>query len=126
MSDKDAKIFFEKALKFFKEKKFDLVEKNFEDALKLAPGRVSILENLASIYLINKKFEKSENALIELDKKGVNNDKLDEIKFYVLKNLKKNRDLENFLKDWRFFCFIGMENKRLKFIFIQIKNNTFK
>ena len=58
MSDKDAKIFFEKALKFFNEKKFDLVEKNFEEALKLAPGRVSILENLASIYLINKKFVK--------------------------------------------------------------------
>ena len=55
MSDKDAKIFFEKALKFFNEKKFDLVEKNFEEALKLAPGRVSILENLASIYFINKK-----------------------------------------------------------------------
>ena len=103
MSDKDAKIFFEEALKFFKEKKFDLVEKNFEDALKLAPGRVSILENLASIYLINKKFEKSENALIELDKKGVNNDKLDEIKFYVLKNLKKNHDLENFLKEKNYF-----------------------
>ena len=103
MSDKDAKIFFEKALKFFKEKKFDLVEKNFEDALKLAPGRVSILENLASIYFINKKFEKSENALIQLDKKGVNNDKLDEIKFYVLKNLKKNRDLENFLKEKNYF-----------------------
>ena len=31
MSDKDAKIFFEKALKFFNEKKFDLVEKNFEE-----------------------------------------------------------------------------------------------
>ena len=103
MSDKDAKIFFEEALKFFKEKKFDLVEKNFEDALKLAPGRVSILENLASIYLINKKFEKSENALIELDKKGVNNDKLDEIKFYVLKNLKKNHDLKNFLKEKNYF-----------------------
>ena len=103
MSDNDAKIFFEKALKFFKEKKFDLVEKNFEDALKLAPGRVSILENLASIYLINKKFEKSENALIQLDKKGVNNDKLDEIKFYVLKNLKKNHDLENFLKEKNYF-----------------------
>ena len=103
MSDKDAKIFFEKALKFFNEKKFDLVEKNFEDALKLAPGRVSILENLASIYLINKKFEKSENALIQLDKKGVNNDKLDEIKFYVLKNLKKNHDLENFLKEKNYF-----------------------
>lgn len=103
MSDKDAKIFFEEALKFFKEKKFDLVEKNFEKALKLAPGRVSILENLASIYLINKKFEKSENALIELDKKGVNNDKLDEIKFYVLKNLKKNHDLENFLKEKNYF-----------------------
>ena len=103
MSDKDAKIFFEKALKFFNEKKFDLAEKNFEDALKLAPGRVSILENLASIYLINKKFEKSENALIELDKKGVNNDKLDEIKFYVLKNLKKNHDLENFLKEKNYF-----------------------
>ena len=103
MSDKDAKIFFEKALKFFNEKKFDLVEKNFEEALKLAPGRVSILENLASIYLINKKFEKSENALIQLDKKGVNNDKLDEIKFYVLKNLKKNHDLENFLKEKNYF-----------------------
>ena len=103
MSDKDAKIFFEKALKFFNEKKFDLVEKNFEDALKLAPGRVSILENLASIYLINKKYEKSENALIQLDKKGVNNDKLDEIKFYVLKNLKKNHDLENFLKEKNYF-----------------------
>ena len=50
MSDNDAKIFFEKALKFFKEKKFEKKKKNFEDALKLAPGRVSILENLASIF----------------------------------------------------------------------------
>ena len=50
MSEIDAKKLFKKALEYYKEEKFDLVEKNFEDALKLAPGRVSILENLASIF----------------------------------------------------------------------------
>ena len=42
MSDIDAKKFFEKALEYYKEKNFDLVEKNFEEAQKLAPNRTSI------------------------------------------------------------------------------------
>ena len=45
-------------IKNFKEKDYILAEKNFENALSLAPKRFSILDNLASIYFINSKFEK--------------------------------------------------------------------
>ena len=66
MSDIDAKKFFEKALEFYKVKKFDLVEENLELALKLAPDRISILENLVSIYFLNKKFTKSKKVIDRL------------------------------------------------------------
>ena len=81
MGDSDAKKYFEKALNYYKEKKFDLVEENFEAALKFAPERVSILENLASIYFLNKKFKKSDEVINKLNNLGIVNDKLEEIKF---------------------------------------------
>ena len=59
MSENEAKKFFEKAIENYNEKKFDLAEKNFELALNLSPNRISILENLASIYLLNKKLPTS-------------------------------------------------------------------
>ena len=103
MANTDAKKFFEKALNYYKEKKFDLVEENFEAALELAPERVSILENLASIYYLNKKFKKSEEAINKLNKLQIENDKLDEIKFYVLKKLEKFDELFIFLKKKNYF-----------------------
>ena len=103
MSNTDAKKFFEKALNYYKEKKFDLVEENFEAALELAPERVSILENLASIYYLNKKFKKSEETINKLNKLQIENDKLDEIKFYVLKKLEKFDELFIFLKKKKLF-----------------------
>ena len=98
MSDIDAKKFFDKALEFYKVKKFDLVEENLEFALKLAPDRISILENLVSIYFLNKKFTKSKEVIDRLKELGVENNKIDEIKFYVLKKLSKFDELFLFLK----------------------------
>ena len=103
MGDSDAKKYFEKALNYYKEKKFDLVEENFEAALKFAPERVSILENLASIYFLNKKFKKSDEVINKLNNLGIVNDKLDEIKFYVLKKLEKFDELFIFLKKKNYF-----------------------
>ena len=97
------KKYFEKALNYYKEKKFDLVEENFEAALKFAPERVSILENLASIYFLNKKFKKSDEVINKLNNLGIVNDKLDEIKFYVLKKLEKFDELFIFLKKKNYF-----------------------
>ena len=103
MSENEAKKFFEKAIKNYNEKKFDLAEKNFESALNLSPSRISILENLASIYLLNKKFKKSEEVLNKLEKLSVDNIKLSEIKFYVLKNLNKHEELTKFLEKKNYF-----------------------
>ena len=103
MSENEAKKFFEKAIENYNEKKFDLAEKNFESALNLSPSRISILENLASIYLLNKKFKKSEEVLNKLEKLSVDNIKLSEIKFYVLKNLNKHEELKKFLEKKNYF-----------------------
>jgi predicted O-linked N-acetylglucosamine transferase (SPINDLY family) len=103
MSENEAKNFFEKALEYYKEKKFDLVEKNFEAALNLSPNRISILENLASVYFLNKKYKKSEIVLNQLKELKVDNDKLSEIKFYVLKKLSKEHELHKFLKEKNYF-----------------------
>ena len=103
MSENEAKKFFEKAIENYNEKKFDLAEKNFESALNLSPSRISILENLASIYLLNKKFKKSEEVLNKLEKLSVDNIKLSEIKFYVLKNLNKYEELKKFLEKKNYF-----------------------
>ncbi len=103
MSDNDAKKFFEKALGYYKEEKFDLVEKNFEEALKLAPNRISVLENLASVYFKNKKFKKAKKTLEHLDHLGIENDKISELKFYILKNLHQFEELKNLLKQKNYF-----------------------
>ena len=103
MSDIDAKKFFEKALGFYKEKKFNLAEKNFEEAKKLAPNRTSVLENLASIYFLNKKYKKSEKILSKLDELGFETDKLNEIKFYILKKLNEYEKLKKLLEGKNYF-----------------------
>ena len=102
MSENEAKKFFEKAIENYKEKKFDLAEKNFEAASNLLPNRISILENLASIYFLNKKFEEAEQVLNKLDKINIDNDKLSEIRFYVLKKLHKYEELQELLKKKKF------------------------
>ena len=98
MPENEAKKFFEKAIGNYKNKKFDLAEKNFESALNLSPNRISILENLASIYFLNKKFNKADQVLTKLEEFSVDNNKLSEIKFYVLKKLNKHEELQELLK----------------------------
>ena len=98
MLEDEAIKFFEKAIENYNEKKFDSAEKNFELALNLSPNRISILENLASIYFFNKKFEKAEQILNKLEELSVDNNKLSEIKFYVLKKLDKHKELQELLK----------------------------
>ena len=103
MPENEAKKFFEKAIEHYNEKKFDLAEKNFESALNLSPNRISILENLASIYFLNKKFGKAEQILNKLGELRIDNNKLSEIKFYVLKKLNKHEELKELLKEKNYF-----------------------
>ena len=103
MLEDEAIKFFEKAIENYNEKKFDSAEKNFELALNLSPNRISILENLASIYFLNKKFEKAEQVLNKLEELSVDNNKLSEIKFYVLKKLDKHKELQELLKKKNYF-----------------------
>ena len=71
MSEQEAKKFFDSGIKYFNEKKYPLAEKNFENALQLAPTRSSILDNLASVYFINSKYEKSLEIVDKLLKLNV-------------------------------------------------------
>ena len=54
----NAKIFFEKGLKFFQEENYEQAENLFLESLKLAPGRLSIIRNLISIYIKNNQKKK--------------------------------------------------------------------
>ena len=47
MSDEKAKKLFEKGVNFYKEKKLDLAQESFEEALKYSPNRLSILLGLS-------------------------------------------------------------------------------
>jgi protein O-GlcNAc transferase len=135
MTDKNAKELFEKGIKFFRENKFSSAEKHFEEALKLAPNRISILENLAIVYFSNEKFLDSENILnkiikLENDSPRVfslmlkvlkKQDKIKELKLYLAKELsKKNLDLKykilnNFLFPLFFNSSKEVESARLEF-----------
>ena len=56
MPNIDAKELFDKGIEYFKQNQLSEAQENFEKALKLAPDRISILENLAIVYYSNKRF----------------------------------------------------------------------
>ena len=125
MSEIEAKKFFNKALEYYKQKKFNLVEENFEKALELFPDRESILKNLASIYFLNGKYKKTELTIDKFEKLGFKDKELDELKFNVLKKLKKYNELFIFLKDKNNFKDINKKiyvNSKLLYPFF-FKNN---
>ena len=99
MSNQEAKIFFDLGVKYFKEKDYISAEKNFEKALNLAPKRLSILDNLASIYFINSKFEKSLTIINELFDLNVKEKKIIHLKYKVLRILGRIEELKKFYKD---------------------------
>ena len=97
MSDEKAKIYFEKGIKFNKEKKIDLARQSFEEALKYSPNRPSILKNLAVIHFYKKNYEKVDEILKKLENQNIDDKELDELRFKVLKNLNKSNQLKQFL-----------------------------
>ena len=97
MSDEKAKKLFEKGINFYKEKKLDLAQESFEEALKYSPNRLSILKNLALIYFFKKNYNKANEILINLENQTIDDKELDGLKFKVLKNLNKSNDLKLFL-----------------------------
>ena len=58
-----AKILFEKGLFDFQKEIYESAELNFLNALKLAPNRLSILNNLISVYISTKQKEKLKDIL---------------------------------------------------------------
>ena len=97
MSDEKAKKYFEKGIYFYKEKKIDLAQQNFEEALKYSPKRLSILKNLALIHFSKKNYEKVDEILKEIENQNIDDEELDELRFKVLKNLNKSNQLKHFL-----------------------------
>ena len=100
MSEQEAKKFFDSGIKYFNEKKYPLAEKNFENALQLAPNRSSILDNLASVYFINSKYEKSLKIIDKLLKLNVKEKKIIDLKFKILSILGETKELQKFIDDY--------------------------
>ena len=100
MSEQEAKKFFDSGIKYFNEKKYPLAEKNFENALQLAPNRSSILDNLASVYFINSKYEKSLKIIDKLLKLNVKEKKIIYLKFKILSILGETKELQKFIDDY--------------------------
>ena len=99
MSEQEAKKFFNSGVKFFNERNYVLAEKNFEEALNLVPGRLSILDNLASIYFINSKYEKSLEVIDKLLKLNVKEKKIIILKYKILTILGKTKELQKFIEE---------------------------
>ena len=47
----NAKNLFQEGLKYLQQENYEIAEKKFIDSLKFAPGRLSIIHNLISIYI---------------------------------------------------------------------------
>ena len=114
MSEKEAKIFFDSGIKFFNEKNYILAEKNFEKALDLAPERISILENLASLYFINSKFEKSLEIINKLIDLKVKEKKIILLKYKILTILGKINELKKFIDEHLISGSDGLKYKVIK------------
>ena len=99
MSDIESKFFFLKGVDHFNKKDFLLAEDEFEKALELSPNRISILENLAKVYYLNKNYHKSEKLLNRLIELGKDSLEIFDLKFKVLKNLDKFEELKIYIEE---------------------------
>ena len=56
MLESESKKLFLEGIEYFGKKNFILAEEKFENALKLYPDRISILDNLAIVYFKNNNY----------------------------------------------------------------------
>ena len=94
MPNIDAKELFDKGIEYFKQNQLSEAQENFEKALKLAPDRISILENLAIVYYSNKRFLDTENALNKIIKLGNNSSRFFNLMIKVLQKQGKIKELK--------------------------------
>mgnify|MGYP000859653403 CR=1 FL=1 len=97
MSNIDAKELFDKGIEYFKQNQLSQAQENFEKALKLAPDRISILENLAIVYYSNSRFLDTENILNRIIKLGTNSSRIFNLMLKVLKKQGKIKELKLYL-----------------------------
>ena len=97
MSNLNAKKLFEKGINYFKENKLFLAQKNFEEALKFVPDRISILENLATVYYLNGNYLQAEIILGRMDKLDHSSSKIFDLMIKVLKKLGKIKELKLYI-----------------------------
>ena len=91
----NAKIFFEKGLKFFQQENYKQAEHFFLESLKLAPGRLSVIRNLIAIYVKNNQKKKLDQFL-ESNKRLYNEKEVlfgFAFNFFYKKNYKKSIEL---------------------------------
>jgi protein O-GlcNAc transferase len=115
MSSAEAKKLFEEGIKSYQEKKFSLAEKKFEEALKHSPDRVSIIENLATVYFFNNKYSQSVHLLNKLVELGNDSLKIFNLKFKVLEKLGEIKKLKSHIEE-------NFHSKKLDQRYIIIKN----
>jgi len=94
----NAKKLFENGIEEFNKKKFILAKQSFNDALKFAPERVSILENLALVHFIINEFEDSEIILNKIGTLGEHTNKSFEMMINTLRKQVKKLELKNFME----------------------------
>ena len=94
----NAKKLFENGIEEFNKKKFILAKQSFNDALKFAPERVSILENLALVHFIINEFEDSEIILNKIGTLGEHTNKSFEMMINTLRKQGKILELKNFIE----------------------------
>ena len=114
MSELEAKRFFDLGIRDSKNKNYISAEKNFEKALKYAPKRSSILDNLSSIYFINSKYEESLEKINELLGLKIKEKKIIILKYKILRILGKTKDLKKFINDY-----LENDNESLKYRIIK-------
>ena len=59
----NAKNLFQEGLKYLQQENYEIAEQKFIESLKLAPGRLSIIHNLISIYINTNQKNKLNNIL---------------------------------------------------------------
>ena len=97
MSESNAKKLFEKGITYFSNKEFILAQEYFVKALELSPNRISILENLATVYYLNGNYLQAEIILGRMDKLDHSSSKIFDLMIKVLKKLGKIKELKLYI-----------------------------
>ena len=95
----NAKKLFENGIKEFNNNNFILAKQLFKDALKFAPERISVLENLALVYFKMDEFENTELILKKIGNLGEHTNKSFEMMINSLRKQGKIFELKNFIEN---------------------------